>query len=312
MKNTTSQFLSPSTRVQDFYRHLGEEINLCSNGAMAFHWADFKETCEEIQSRLETDEELKQDFERKRRNLERLMLIPVWIRTQSKVHQTTLYSLYEAHILNRTQQMDGLDFFGPLEISLISGTGPFKSMAIAECFNKDVYQDFVLLNLIRGKLPKRDFRVRLKSRVLMEYGNHFEKAQLISLEQLTTNGLLFSLDIEVYLREVSKSENMRFLIETTVLGEAIGKNMDELKAHLSQSEFNLMYSSRKTDALEVSMADIHTSSSFEFLKNHKKFLFVPYKALKGEDAQSVKRITSFVEFSRDLVRDLYRPDRNVA
>lgn len=287
------------------FRSLGEEFHLCENGTITFHWSDFFETCDQIKDKLDTDPELKQDFERKEKAIERLKLIPVWIQTTARVYQTTMFSLYERHILNRNNHMDGLDFFGPLAVSMISGTGPFKSMAVSEFFNKDMYQDFIMVSLIKGLLPKRDFRIRLKAKVLMEYGDNFEQAGLLQLEQLTTQGLLFSVDSDLYLKEVSRSNGMRVLLDTTTLGESVGKNLPELQEHLSRHVFNLMYSSRKQDAMELSLEDAYASSSFEFLKNNKKYLFVPYKTLSSHDPEGIQRIVSFVEYTKELVRENY-------
>lgn len=286
-------------------RSLGEEFQLCENGAMTFHWSDFFETCDQIKDGLENDLELKQDFEKKDKSLQRLNLIPVWVRTQAKVYQTTMYSLYERHILNRSNLMEGLDFFGPHEVSLISGTGPFKMMAVSEFFNKEVYQDFIMVSLIKGLLPKRDFRIRLKAKVLMEYGDNFEKAGLLQLEQLTTQGMLFAIDSDLYAKEVSHSHALRILLDTSTLGEALGKDLPGLQEHLSKHVFNLMYSSRKQDGMEINLADAYASSSFEFLKNNKKYLFVPYKTISSYDPEGIKRILAFVEYTKDVVRTNY-------
>lgn len=290
---------------QGLTRSLGEEFTLCDNGSMVFHWADFNETCDQIKEKIESNYELKEEFDLKEKNLNRLNLIPVWIKTPSKVYQTTMFALYERHILNRTSAMAGLDFFGPLDISLISGTGPFKSMAVSEFFNRELYQDFILVNLIKGLLPKRDFRIRLKAKVLMEYGEQFEKAGLVHLEQLTTRGILLGIDTDFYQKDVSRSNQVRILLDTRTLAEATRKDLPELKAHLSQHVFNLMYSSRKEDALEMNLKNIQASSSFEFLKEHKKYLFVPYSGLTAHDGEGVERIMKFVNHSKELIREYY-------
>lgn len=306
LQNTTQSlarsFLSGSSLTQT----LGEEFVLCENGNMIFHWADFFETCDLIKTQLENDSTLMEDFKNKEVALNRLSLIPVWIRTERKVHQSTMFDLYEKYILNQTQILGGLDPFGPLEISFISGTGPFKAMSIAECFNHTTYKDFVLLYLIKGKLPKRDYRIRLKAKILMEYAENYKEAQLISLEQLTMHGLLFSVDSDLFMKKVSKEENVRFLINSQMLHEADGKNLIELKSHLSQYAFNLMYSSQKEDAFECEMKDVSVQSSFDFSKNKKVYLFVSYKTLSQKHPEQVKRIQKFVTHTKELVREHYQ------
>lgn len=287
------------------HKTLGEDFPLCESGNVVFHWADFHETCDTILKNIETDSFLADDFKGRESGINRLNNIPVWVRTQSKVHQSTMHDLYQRFIFNQNELLGGVDPFGPIEISFISGTGPFKEMAIAECFNKDTYRDFILVNLLKGKLPKRDFRVRLKVKVLVEYGENFEKANLIQVEQLTTNGMLLSMDSDLFTREITVAPKMRVLIDTTAFSEAEGMNLSDLKDHLGKYAFNLMYSSKKEDAFECNLSKFSLQSSFDFLKNKKVFLFVSYKNLVSSDDQKRDRILGFVNQTKELVREHY-------
>ena len=297
-------FINESTLSRAF----GEELPLCENGNMVFHWADFHETCDLVNSQLQADEELRAEFHRKENALKQLKLISVWIRTEKKVHQTSMFELYERYILNQIKLSMGVDPFGLIEISFISSTGPFRSMAIAECFNKNTYKDFILFYLLHNKLPRRDFRVRIKAKVLMEFGADFSMAHLVHLEQLTVNGLLFSLDSDFYLQQVSPQPQLRFLLDTACLSEGSRKNLSELKDYLSQYTFNLLYSSRKEDALSCNTQHVSVQSSFDFLKNKRVYLFVPYNTLSSADHQKVNQIQGFVFHTRDLVREFF--DKN--
>ncbi len=294
-------FLNEST----FQHNLGEDFSLCDNGNMVFHWADYHETCDAVKMNMESNPELRDEFKRKEIGLNRLSLIPVWIRTEKKVHQTTMFDLYERYILNQMQMSLGVDPFGPIEISFISGTGPFRSMAIAECFNSSTYKDFVMVYLLKGKLPKRDYRIRLKSKVLMEYGPDFGKAGLIGLEQLTMNGLLFSLDSDLFLKDISKETELRILIDSGTLAESCDKGLLELKAHLSQYAFNLLYSSRKEDSVSCLVKDFTVQSSFNFLKNNKVYLFISYENFSTNNSKS-KSIQKFVQHTRNMICDFYK------
>lgn len=297
-----SIFLNDSTLQQS----LGEDFPLCDNGNIAFHWADYYETCDAVKEALENDSQLREEFTRKDQGISRLSLIPVWIRTDKKVHQTTMFDLYERHVLNEVHLALGVDPFGPIEISFISSTGPFRLMAITECFNKTIYKDFVMVYLLKGKLSKRDFRVRLKAKVLMEYGTDFSQASLINVEQLTLNGILFSLDSEFFMKTISKESQFSVLIDTTSLEVACGKGFSDLKAHLSQFVFNLMYSSRKEDAVICQVKDLHTQSSFDFIKTKKVHLFISYSKLTENSGTNIQTIQKFVNYTRVLVREHYK------
>lgn len=304
--NVTSLFPQSFLQEGSLHHTLGEEFSIGENGLMVFHWADFHETCDSVKEALEKEPELLEDFKKRETGIGQLSTIPVWIKTRSKVHQTNMHELYEKHIFNRTQVLGGVDPFGPIEISLISGTGPFKTMAITECFNKTIYRDFILINLIRGKLPRRDFRVRIKSKVLFEYGNDYGKAQLVNLEQLTTSGLLFSVDAELFQREIAQSQGLRIILETGALAGAVGKSLEEMKAHFSQYTFNFLYSSKKDDSVYCSLSDFSVHSSFDFFKNKKAFLFIPYSKIECKKDLHVKNITNFMDYTKSLVRDHYK------
>lgn len=302
--NVAALFSQSFLKDNSLHQTLGEEFALGDNGVMVFHWADFHETCDSVKEALEREPELLQDFQKRVSGISQLSTIPVWIKTREKVHQTSMHDLYDKHIFNRT--IGGVDPFGPIEISFISGTGPFKTMAITECFNKTIYRDYILINLIQGKLPRRDYRVRIKSKVLFEYGEDYSKAHLINLDQLTNNGLLFSLDAAVFQKELAGSEGFRVLLETTSLSSAIGKNLEELKSHFTQYAFNLMYSSNKTDSIYCKLSDFSVQSSFDFFKSKKVYLFIPYSKIQAGKDTHVRNIKEFMDYTKGLVRDHYK------
>lgn len=297
-----ASFLSENSHLQN----LGEELSLCDSGNVVFHWADFNETCESIRSQLNESAQLSIDFNQKQEALEKLKLIPVWIKSVSKVHQTTIYDLYQNYIFNQIKGSLGIDPYGPIDISFISSTGPFKGLAIAECFNRSTYKDFIIVNLLKGKLPKREFRIRLKSKILMEYGDEYGQANLINLEQLTTQGMLLSIDSQTYFKSVSKSQTVRLLLDTSGLVSATQMKIPELKSHLSQYAFNLMYSSKKEDAIFCSIEDFKVASSFDFLKNSRVYLFIPYQKFEATKSDTISNLQAFVNHSKELVREYFQ------
>jgi hypothetical protein len=287
---------------------LGEEFVLSDNGNIVFHWADFFETCDMIKNRLETDPLLIQDFKNCEIALGQLHSIPVWVKTEKKIFQSNMFDLYHQYIVNHSKLLGSLDPYCPFEISFISGTGPFKSMSIVECFNKTIYRDFILMYLIQGKLPRRDYRIRLKSKILLEYGQDYSNVELVSLEQLTLSGMLFSIDSEVFTKKVTASENVRILINHKMLSDGKGKNLEELKHHLSQYAFNLLYSSSKEDGIVCKVNEFSVQSAFDFAKNKKVFLFISYEKLAASHPIPIKTIKEFVTHSKMLVCDHYLND----
>ncbi len=280
---------------------LGEDFVLCDRGSVVFHWADFCETCDLVKSQLSRDASLAADLKRREQTLASLALIPIWVRTENQVRQTTVHDLYEKYLLNQIQLL-GLDPFYPSDISFISPTGPFKPLSITDCFNPTTYRDFVIVYLLQGKLPRRDFRIRLKSKILMEYGAELGGAEIVAIEQLTATGLLISLDADVFTRKVVGGETVRFLVNATTLAPALEMSLEEMKPHLSQYAHNFLYSSVKADAIECDLKHLSIQSAFDFSKNRKVFLFVSYDNLRCSNPKNLALLRGFVGHARDLVR----------
>jgi hypothetical protein len=91
-----------------------------------------------------------------------------------------------------------------------------------------------------------------------------------------------------------------------MLSDARGKSLDDLKGHLSQYAFNLLYSSVKGDSITCQMKDFSVQSSFDFAKNKRVFLFISYDKLAESNPESVKSIREFVSQTKELVRDHYQ------
>jgi hypothetical protein len=299
-----TKIFAPAYHADSQRLAFGEDIPLCENGNLVFHWADFNETCAQLKTAIDTDPEIREEYNLKLAGLNSLRSNPVWIKTSSKVHQTTMYDLYHAFILNPTTVSFSSDPFGPLEISFISSSGPFKSLSVTQCFNKQIYKDFVMINLLEGGLPRRDFRVRSNCKILLEYGANYQEAALIQLEQFTTHGLLLSIDREIY-QKFSPNGSIRLLLDTTPLQQAVGLEIKEMRSHFSPYAFNLLYSARKEDALTCNISDISSGSSFEFLRTNRIHLFLSYDRLRG-DTDSVAHVRSFVQHCRELMRQYFQ------
>lgn len=301
-QTVTQLFSSTLSDESPLAKSLGEEFPLCDNGSMVFHWADFYETCDAIKKQLISGQILMNDLKLRENALTRLSQIPVWIKSNKSIEQTTMYALYENYIFNQK----AMDPFLPREVSFISSSGPYKAMSISECFNKSTYRDFVLVNLLQEKLPRRDFRIRLKSRVLFQYGPQFSEGKLVSLEQLGSHGMLFSMDSDVYLKKFSQEEMVRIMINAQMLNLPDAPNVTDIRKHLAPYSYNLLYSAQSSDAILCRMGDVSVQSSFDFSMNKKVFLFVPYQKVIDGQNSGIKTIQRFVETSRELVRDQFQ------
>lgn len=279
---------------------LGDVFPLSTLGLIVFHWADFSDTCEALEKQMKTDESLFHDFVMMKERVHSLRAIPLWIRTKNRTLQFSLYDLYLSYIQNN--HTDRLDPHQPMDISFISGSGPFKHLAISECFNQQLYREMVMVLLVENKLPRRDFRIRIKAKVLVEYGDNYEHGHLLQIEQMTSHGVLFSCDSDFYFKQWSKIQKMRVLVNTEMMNEASQMSLEEMKQYFDQFPFNLMYSSKKEDAIYSQATDWKTNSGFDFFQQKMVYLFLPFDTVKDQHPESVQHLQGFIETTKSMVR----------
>ena len=287
---------------------LSENLVLCPPSNMVFHWSDSFEACEAIKSLVSRDISLSLDFKSCEKALNQLRLVPVWIKTEKRVYQTTMYDLYEEYILRKENLYGSLDPFCPYQISFMSGTGPYRRMSITECLNETTYREFFLIFLLKGRLSVKDFRLRLKSKILMEYGTDYTKAELVGLEQLTSEGMIISINSDFYTKEYSSIQSMRLLLNSQVLSCVEDKNLDEISSHLSQYEFNLLYSSSKNDSVTFNLSDLVIQSTFDFSNDKKMTLFVSYEKISESNSVMAAHLKEFIFHVKKLVLIRYMQD----
>jgi hypothetical protein len=307
--NITQSFFPPFLNDLNLTDTLRKDFALCDTGNIVFHWADFFETCDLMKEKLESGRGLLADFKHRDFALKNLKLLPVWLKTDKKVYHTTVFDLYESYIFNPRSVLSGLDLMFPLEISFISSTGPFRGMSVADCLNISTFRDFVIISLLQERLPRRNYRIRLKSKILLEYGPNFEQAELVALEQLSINGILLSVDSEVYLRKIQNIDSVRFLVNFRSLAGAKGKSLNDFKGYLSQYAFNLLYSSMRGDSVTCRVRDFSVQASFDLARNRRVFLYVTYDKLEASNPECIGVIREFVEQTRELVRGHYQPPK---
>ena len=207
-----------NAKVHTDLLHFDQEFELfpqAEDGSpLQFIWSDSDECCAHFREKMKDDVDVAKLREQKLIEISHLKNIPVWIKKGHKLYTTHLFDIYESHLQQKT--IFDYDASAPLDISFISPSGPFKKMAISDCLNIQSYQDFVFLSLLDNKLPTREFRLRLQSRLLFESGSDFEHTLLGSLCQVTTKGLLFKVKGADFFNKIKDSTQLRLLMNTQI------------------------------------------------------------------------------------------------
>lgn len=266
-------------------------------------WSDFGKACELLRSSLPENEIFSLEMKKKKTALELLRGVPVWLRRPGKVWQTNLFDLYQLY-LNPSSLGEGLNLYQKMDISFLSGTGPFQKMAITECLNPTTHQDFVLLGLMNKSLPQRGFRLRFGVRILLEYAERFEKSALIQLEQMTDRGFLLSLPEDV---QQGLASSMRFYLDTQLLTGLDEHSLRDIEKQFSSYRFNLFYSMKREDSITVSLSGIKGQKGIDYNITGKTFYFVPYEAMEAHDSSRLKVVRDFMTKAQGLALREFEP-----
>lgn len=283
---------------------LNEIVILNEHGPISFHWTDFQESCRFYQDRITHDPILCKEFESKVNDLNKLRLMPVWIRSHGETLHTNLFELYRDFIVEFLWKADSHPH-APYDISFISPSGPFKKLAITDCFNLHTYQDFILVFLLQGKLPQREFRLRTRSRLLVEFGDHYAEAGMVDLEQITSGGLLLRCQSKQFFKGIRPHRKLRLLVKTSELDE-VSKAYDwqSFKAGIAEWSANPFYTQNKQEAFNLDSNDFQIASRFDFSQTNDIYLYLKFDALKASHEIMAQRLEKFIIKGRESMRQL--------
>ncbi len=269
---------------------------------LQFMWSDYDECCDYFRQKMKGDLDVVKLKEQKITELSHLKHIPVWIRRDSKLYTTHLFDIYENHLQRKS--ILNTDPSVPMDISFISPSGPFKTMAITDCLNIQNYQDFVFLSLLDNKLPSREFRLRLQSRLLFESGTQFENTLLGSLCQITSKGLLFKVKAADFFNKIKESSQLRLLMNTQVF-ETTKQSLTwaEVKSSVDSWPTHPLYTQNKTDAFLIDPKELQLAHRFDYGRTSEVYFFVPFKHLSVSNGLMVKKIENFLLQMKSCIKN---------
>lgn len=260
---------------------------------LQFMWSDFDECCEYFREKMKLEGETAKLRAQKLAEIAHLKNIPVWIRKGTKLYTTHLFDIYESHLQQKT--IFDYDVTAPMDISFISPSGPFKKMAITDCLNIQNYQDFVFLSLLENKLPSREFRLRLNSRLLFEAGANFEHTLLGSLCQVTSKGLLFKVKASDFFTKIKDASQLRLLMNTQIF-ESTKESLtwQEVKSTAKNWPAHPLYTQNKNDAFLIDPKELQLAHRFDYGRTSEVYFFVSFAHLSQSHGVMVKKIEKFL------------------
>lgn len=285
---------------------LTDQLSFGNDQVVSFHWSDFRDACDLWQARIIQEPGLKRDYERRLQEITKLRGLPVWVRSGKTTTQTNLYALYEGFICNGLWQVDESLPRPSFEISLIAPSGPFRRMSINECFNMQTYRDFVMIFLLQNKLPRRDFRLRVKCKLLAEFGADYSGAGVVGLEQITRSGVLLQMSGDMYYGQMRPGEGkVRLLFKTQLLREAgEARSAQEFRSRIESWRANPFYTLEKSQGLTFACHAAQPNSRFDGDATQDCFVMVPFDHMESASPGAVAEIQRFIQVAQKTVLSL--------
>ncbi|MFA5584509.1 MAG: hypothetical protein WDA09_09875, partial [Bacteriovoracaceae bacterium] len=265
-----------------------QKIKLCELDSVCFHWADSDESCLNILKLIEKNPQLKEEYQKKVNSLNALKEIPIWLKHKRGVIERSMFDLYQDHILGES----ALSVSNRIEVSFLSGHGPFDSIVLSDLFHPVMYQEFVMVLLLTGKLSRRSFRLRFKTRLLLEQ-NH--SVHLVNLEQMSPHGILLSSEKPIIEGKIN------FFLDHTILKETKGMDLSEMRSYLFSKANSFLYSAHSTARISINTKGIKSQIKFDFMKRKLYYYFVNFD--RFENHHAAQTLQEFVSHSKGLIEE---------
>lgn len=286
-----SHILSLNTfkNTEDFFR--SQKVELCELDAVCFHWADSDESCLNLLQLIESNPKLQGEYQKKINSLNALKTIPLWIKNQRVVVEKSMFDLYRNYILGE----EPLPISGRVDVSFLTRHGPFNSLVLAELFHPLMYQEFIMVMLLTGELSRRSFRLRFKTRLLLEQN---QSVHLVNLEQMSSDGILLSSEKPIIEGRVN------FFLDHHVLKETSGMSLEEMKNYLSNTSNHFLYSAHAAAKISLNTKGIKSQMKYDFTKRKRYYYFINFDRFENPRAAQV--LQEFVNHSKKLIEESFK------
>ena len=186
-------------------------------------------------------------------------------------------------------------------------------MPVTNCFNLQTYRDFVMVFLLQDKLPRRDFRLRVKSKLLAEYGANLRDASLIELEQISAGGILLRVNGGDFYGKMLPHQQVRLLFKTNFLATICKtRGASEFRNEMSGWNNNPFYTHDKTEAFTFDCKAIQSMSRFDGDATSECFLRISFEVMAKSNPAQAQRLQNFVKVAQQSILEMLEQKHKAA
>lgn len=260
------------------------------NAPFTFKLYDNSSLVKHLQTQAKESEAKQENYSPSVADVKNLKTTKLWIKNGDESLITlTLLDVYNTLIKHLKHKGSEDHLFNLNEVSFIGPLGPFKEMALIECINDQLVDQFVFKNVLANKLPSRKFRIHVEDKVLIQYGEELKKFCTLNIKQITDTGILFSSNDDVLLNELNSGDMVKFYINLKNLKNFIANDLK----HEEKIDSSYFYTEDELSFFFVKEKNIVKSLSFKSSLNNEVFFFCRFHHMLESEAPNI--FGSFVE-----------------
>lgn len=217
--------------------------------------------------------------------------IKIWLKLDDSVIPMSLLDVYHTFTKNLKDSSFEDQLYNCNEVSFVGPTGPFKELPLVQCLNDRLVDKFLFESSLKSKIPARNTRVRTQGDILVTHGEKLELQNRIQIRQITNNGILFSSKDGMAIDTFSRSEILKFHINTESIKEFTDNNFkatQDLNKNFFYSEDDLKY-------FYIEESKIKKSLSYKSDETNEFFLFIRYCDMLESEVPTI-----FCDFTKKL------------
>ena len=273
-----------------------DSYQIDDNAPFYFKFNDNHKLIKSLQSKIKEDESIKQLFNYQHMFGDNLKKVKVWVKSSENIIQMNMFDIYGGLIRHLRDHSFEDQLFNSNEVSFIGPLGPFKHMALIECLNEELIDKFIFSQIMKNKLPTRKLRVHTQGQIRIEFGENFDTFANIEIKQITDSGILFSSKDDLLLETLSKTEYVKFFIDTRMMNIFLENDL-QMPNHKKEDFF---FTKDDLRYFFIEEKNVVKSLSYKSGINNEVFLFCRYPHMLESDVPNI-----FHEFTQK-VKDYFQ------
>ena len=175
---------------RDKKSELVNPLDICGDGKLLFHWANWKDSCAFQKSEVVRNRQARDKLHFLWEELDKYKEISVWLSSKDRLVESNLFDLYTAYLDPRVR----ISWFGKDEemlISMANSSGPYIALSSMRWFSKTIYRSFVYHKILTERMRLRSFRLGVDIPVKLTFDKYNMNSTDLRIKQLSETGILF-------------------------------------------------------------------------------------------------------------------------